>query len=130
MLRLSLLLGASALCGEELEKLAFLAGCWSGPGTYEMWMKPEAGSVMGMGRSVRNGKVVGTEYFFVSEGADGIVLNVQQRLAAKVTQFRVKELSESSVTFENPEHDYPQRVIYRATGPGALLGRIEGVDKG
>jgi hypothetical protein len=130
MLRLSLLLGVSALCAGELDKLAFMAGCWSGPGTYEMWMKPEAGSVMGLGRAVRNGKVVGTEYFFVTEGPDGVVLNVQQRLAAKVTQFRAKELTATSVTFENPEHDYPQRVIYRVTGPGALLGRIEGVDKG
>lgn len=130
MLRLVVFLCATALCAGELDKLGFMAGCWSGKGTFEMWMKPEAGSVMGMGRAVRNGKLAGTEYFFVTDGTDGVVLHVQHRLAAKITQFKLKELTESSVTFENPEHDYPQRVIYRVTGPGALLGRIEGTDKG
>ncbi|HYP06881.1 MAG TPA: DUF6265 family protein [Bryobacteraceae bacterium] len=129
-MRVLLFLCGTALCAGQIDKLAFMAGCWAGPGTYEMWMKPEAGSVMGMGRSVRNGKVVGTEYFSVSEQADGIVLNVQQRLAAKTTAFRVKEITATSVVFENPEHDFPQRVIYRLTGPDALLGRIEGLDKG
>jgi hypothetical protein len=114
----------------DIDKLTFMAGCWSGPGTVEMWMKPEAGSVLGVGRTVRNGKVVGTEYFSVTERPDGIVMNVQQRLAATTTVFRVKEITATSVTFENPEHDFPQRVIYRLTGPGSLLGRIEGRDKG
>jgi hypothetical protein len=125
-----LLLFSSVLWAGEIDKLAFLAGCWSGPGTFEMWMKPEAGSVMGMGRTVRNGKIAGTEYFFVSEEAGAVILNVQQRLAAKTTEFRVKEITASSVTFENPEHDFPQRIIYRTTGQGALLGRIEGIEKG
>jgi hypothetical protein len=95
-----------------------------------MWMKPEAGSVMGMGRTIRNGKTVATEYFSVAEQPDGIVMNVQLRLAEKTTTFRVKEITATSVIYENPLHDFPQRVIYRRTGPGALLGRIEGVEKG
>ena len=125
-----LLLCAASLCAGDIDKLAFMAGCWSGTGTYEMWMKPEGGSVMGMGRTLRNGKTVATEYFFVNEQPDGVVMNVQQRLAEKTTTFRVKEITASSVTFENPQHDFPQRVIYRLTGPGALLGRIEGIEKG
>jgi hypothetical protein len=129
-MRAILLLCAAGLPAAEIDKLAFMAGCWAGPGTFEMWMKPEAGAVMGMGRTVRNGKVVATEYFFVAEQPDGIVLNVQQRLAAKTTPFRVKEITATSVMFENPEHDFPQRIIYRTTGAGAFLGRIEGVEKG
>lgn len=107
-----------------------MAGCWVGPGTFEMWMKPEGGSVLGAGRTVRDGKVVSTEFFSVGETAEGITLNVQLRLAAKVTPFRAKEVSDSSVTFENPEHDYPQRIIYRKQADGSLLGRIEGTQNG
>ena len=125
-----LVLCTGVLWAGEIDKLTFLAGCWAGPGTFEMRMKPDAGSVMGMGRTVREGKVAGTEYFFVSQQPSGIVLNVQQRLATKATEFRVKEITASSVTFENPEHDFPQRIIYRSTGPGTLLGRIEGMEKG
>ena len=129
-MRTWLLMCAVPLYAGDIDKLSFMAGCWAGPGTYEMWMKPEAGATMGVGRTVRNGKVVATEFFSVSETADGIVLNVQQKLAAKATPFRVKEITKSSVTFENPEHDFPQRIIYRRRADGSLLGRIEGTENG
>ena len=34
--------------------------------------------------------------------------------------------SESSVVFENPEHDFPQRVGYRREGSDSLYAWIEG----
>lgn len=95
-----------------------------------MWMKPDGGAVLGVSRTIKDNKVVVTEFFSVSETADTIILNVQLRLAEKTTPFRAKEITESSVTFENPEHDYPQRIIYRKQADGSLLGRIEGTQNG
>ena len=118
------------LLAGDIEKLAFMAGCWTGPGTLEMWMKPDGGAVLGAGRTIKDYKVVATEFFSVSETADTVILNVQLRLAEKTTPFRAKEITESSVTFENPEHDYPQRIIYRKQADGSLLGRIEGTQNG
>ena len=34
------------------------------------------------------------------------------------------------VVFENPQHDFPQRIIYRLEKDGSLLARIEGVNQG
>jgi hypothetical protein len=34
------------------------------------------------------------------------------------------------VTFENPAHDFPQRVIYKLTAPDKLGARIEGMRNG
>lgn len=121
---------AFPLFAGDIEKLAFMAGCWTGPGTFEMWMKPDGGAVLGAGRTIKDYKVVATEFFSVSETADTVILNVQLRLAEKTTPFRAKEITESSVTFENPEHDYPQRIIYRKQADGSLLGRIEGTQNG
>ena len=118
------------LVAGEIDKLSFLKGCWAGPGTFEIWMKPEAGAMMGAGRTIRNGKVVNTEFFSVTEAADGVTLNVQLKLGGVVTPFRAKEITPSSVIFENPEHDFPQRIIYRTAPEGGLLGRIEGTSKG
>src|SRR5436190_15285776 len=129
-MRIWWILVALPLCAGEIDKLAFLAGCWAGPGSFEMWMKPEGGSIMGAGRTVRNGKVISTEFFSVSECTEGVTLHVQLRLATKATPFRAKEITSSSVIFENPEHDFPQRIIYRRQEDGSLLGRIEGADKG
>jgi hypothetical protein len=43
--------------------------------------------------------------------------------------FNLLELKDNEVTFENMEHDFPQRILYRRTGD-QLLGRIEGTVNG
>ena len=35
-----------------------------------------------------------------------------------------------AVLFENPQHDFPQRVGYRSSGPDTMLAWIEGTAKG
>ena len=37
---------------------------------------------------------------------------------------------ESMVVFENPQHDFPQKIGYQRTTPDTLLAWIEGTDKG
>jgi len=44
--------------------------------------------------------------------------------------FPVKSLGEREVVFENPTHDFPQRVIYRLEAAGVLRARIEGTIDG
>ena len=46
------------------------------------------------------------------------------------TSFRLIEQSATRFVFENPEHDYPQRIIYAQQNDGSLLMRIEGVENG
>ena len=46
------------------------------------------------------------------------------------TTFRSIELRDRRVTFENPEHDYPQRIIYSQPSADQLSARIEGVEDG
>ena len=38
--------------------------------------------------------------------------------------------SDSSVIFENLQHDFPQRIGYQRNGPDSLLAWIEGTEKG
>lgn len=45
------------------------------------------------------------------------------------TEFKLKELGNRKVVFENPAHDFPQRVIYWRDGE-ALVARIEGTAGG
>lgn len=34
------------------------------------------------------------------------------------------------VTFENPAHDFPRRIIHRRVGADSLVARVEGVRSG
>lgn len=109
-----------------IEKLSFLSGCWAGGGTEEVWLKPQGGTMLGMSRTVKGGRTVFTEFMHISSAADGgVVMNVQLQLAAKSTPFRLIEAKDGTATFSNPEHDYPQRIIYRRES-GSLFARIEG----
>jgi hypothetical protein len=44
--------------------------------------------------------------------------------------FQSTTISQTTAIFENPEHDFPQRVGYRLDKPDALVAWIEGTSKG
>lgn len=62
------------------------------------------------------------------DGPSGLVFRAQPRGAAAV-DFRLLRASGQEAVFENKNHDFPQRVIYRRDGD-RLIGRIEGVSDG
>ena len=45
----------------------------------------------------------------------------------ETAEFQLKKLDDNEVVFENPDHDFPQRVIYRLIDSDHLRGRIEGM---
>ena len=48
----------------------------------------------------------------------------------KTARFPAIRLADGEVVFENVQHDFPQRVIYRLDGPDTLRARIEGMRNG
>jgi hypothetical protein len=44
--------------------------------------------------------------------------------------FRARDIGDQRVVFENPEHDFPQRVGYERKGADALAAWIEGTMNG
>lgn len=124
--------GLSLLAQEkkfEIGQLAFMSGCWAGQ-SEETWMKPAGGSMLGLSRTVAKGKTVFTEYMQIVEQDGVVTMHVQLKLAARATPFKLVEIGEKGAIFSNPEHDFPQRIIYRKEPDGSLFARIEGIDKG
>src|SRR5215213_8797365 len=113
-----------------IESFSGLSGCWernekSGTAATEIWMKPAGTSIMGMGRTVKNGKTVDYEMMRIEQRADGIYFVAKPKANPAETSFKLKSSAGGEFTFENPEHDFPQRVIYKVNG-NTLMGRIEG----
>lgn len=119
---------------ERVDRLAWLAGCWEGEfaggRTYEeVWMAPRGGSLVGMSRMVSGGATVAWEHLrIVAE--DGVLAYHAQPSGQAAARFAATEVSASSVTFANPEHDFPQRIIYRLVPPDSLVARVEGERNG
>ena len=124
-----MLLGGTVLA-QDVGQLGFMSGCWQGRGgTEEQWMKPVGGTLFGMSRTVVKGKTVFWEFLQIRVQEGGVVLVAQPSSNPKPVTFRATRVSESEVVFENPEHDFPQRILYRKQRDG-LFARIDGKEKG
>ena len=114
-------------------QLAWLAGCWAEVGaergTEEHWMQPRGGTMLGMSRTVKNGKTVAYEFMQIREEGDSLVFAAKSSGQAGA-EFRGIKLPPRRAVFENREHDFPQRVIYELTDDGILRARIEGTVNG
>jgi len=133
---IAMTVGSLADAGQKsgIEQLGWFAGCWvlddGKERTEETWMKPAGQSMLGMSRTVAGGKTVFTEHIQIREANGQLAYIVALGMGAKPTVFKLIKSSDNEVVFENPEHDFPQRIIYRRESADALFARIEGAEKG
>ena len=84
--------------------------------------------MLGLSRTVRGGRM--TEFEFLSiRLVEGKLAYVSIPSRQTETVFPLVQISANVLVFENPTHDYPQRIIYRKEG-NDLTARIEGVTGG
>jgi hypothetical protein len=116
----------------EMAKLAWISGCWKSEGdvqTEEQWTKLEGQSMLGMSRSIANGKTVSHEFLQIRDRADGIFY-IAQPNGGTAVPFKLVKINENEAVFENPQHDFPQRITYLRSIDGSLVAAIEGEEKG
>ena len=117
-----------------VEDLAWLAGCWESvggePGSGEQWTVPAGGTLLGVSRTVRNSKTVAYEFVQIRETEAGGIEYIARPSGQTGATFLMVRMSEAEVVFENPTHDFPQRIVYRLRGEGNLEARIEGEVEG
>lgn len=114
----------------KIEDLAWLTGCWASttgePGSGEQWSAPAGGSMLGTGRTIKDSKTVAYEFLVIHETSDGGVVYIASPNGEGKTAFGLVFLEKRAAIFENPNHDFPQRLIYKLGQDGTLSARIEG----
>lgn len=118
---------------QDVSILSWMSGTWVGViGQTEMeeqWTTPKGGSLLGVHRDVRAGRTISFEFMRIQQDADGITFWGSPG-GKPAVPFRAIEVTSQRVTFENKEHDFPQRVIYWLTADGMLHAKIEGTMNG
>jgi hypothetical protein len=114
-----------------LADVSWIAGDWqTAPGgraqIEEHWTSVAGGSMMGMGRTVAGDKTVEFEYLRIEQRADGVYYVAHPKARCPGTDFKLTKFSATEAVFENPQHDFPKRVIYRKTGDDSLTASIDG----
>ena len=117
-----------------LNDLGWLAGCWEanlrGREVNEQWMKPSGGIMLGMARTVAQGKAAEFEFTQIREDKDGSIYYVAKPSGQSEASFKLVKLKNKEAVFENPQHDFPQRIIYRLEADGSLFARVEATAEG
>jgi len=93
-------------------------------------MKPGGGIMLGMARTVSQGKAAEFEFTQIREDKDGAIYYVAKPSGQAETSFKLVKLQNKEAVFENPQHDFPQRIIYRLEAGGSLFARVEATEKG
>jgi hypothetical protein len=116
-----------------IDQMLWLKGCWiqvrPNSVVEERWTGPGGGVMLGLGRTIRDGKLRDYEYTRIVE-VDGSLAYVAEPSGQEKATFPLKSLTPEMAVFENPTHDFPQRVIYRTLGADEIAARIEGQTSG
>ena len=121
---------ASTAGASEVSDLGWLSGCWvqkaRGLTIEETWLTPSGGTLLGVGRTVRDEDGVLRNYEFMKiDSPDGVLTFTADPSGQNRASFAVKTHSADEIVFENPAHDFPQQVVYRKTATG-LRAHIAG----
>jgi hypothetical protein len=139
----TLVLAALALfaCAEahaasgKIARLGWLAGCWQRVSAHrsveEQWMAPRAGLMLGIGRTTNaaGDTLIEFEQTRIHQRGNDLVFTASPS-GQQTDTFTATSVSDSSVTFENKAHDFPQRVGYTLKADGSLAAWIEGSQGG
>ncbi len=110
-----------------LPEFEWLIGYWTsekdGNKIEELWTNGAGYMMLGVHRNVYANGRSSFEYLRIMRTRDGIVY-IAHPNGSTGTTFKMKEHSDQKVIFENPENDFPTRIIYSRKGD-QLTARIE-----
>jgi len=124
-------IGWMAIAGHAAasEELTWLEGHWCGSNhgdfNEEIWTSPRAGMLLGLHRDSRGDQLRGFEFLRIERDGDHWVYRAQPGGHGAVS-FDASTLTEISVEFVNPQHDYPQRIRYRLIDADTLQATVDG----
>ena len=129
---LSLIFAASTQA-QDVSLLSFLTGCWSmstGPMVIEEeWGRPSGDGMLGFSRTLQNGKTAFSEFMRIEKQGASLIYTPRIGTKQAPVSFTMTKLTDTEVIFENPAHDFPQRIIYWRDGE-RLCARVEGTIQG
>lgn len=123
--------GLLLMAQAPVDELAWMSGTWAveadGRWTEESWSPPRGGIMIGHNRSGRGDAVREFEFLRLQAGEDGVPTYFAQPGGRPPVAFRLVAQDGTSATFENPAHDFPQRIRYVREGD-AMTATISALD--
>ena len=120
MVSAAILLVAATPEKADVSRLAWLGGSWVSEDaerwTEGSWTAPRGGMMLGAGSSGRGENVRDWEHMRIAPDEAGILSFWGSPKGAPAVAFPLVSMGRSEAVFENPRHDFPQRIAYRREG--------------
>lgn len=114
---------------QPLDKLGWIEGEWLGESEdlvmQEHWEKKSDRLYRGHAYVLDGTDTIHQEFVHLQEVDDTIYYSVFFPGKLDSTNFMMTKYENNEMTFENPDNDYPQKIVYRLAGD-SLHARIEG----
>ena len=129
---LALLLTGQVAPPATVADLGWMSGHWgtasaNGEWTEEDWAPPRGGLMLGYSRSGAGERLREFEFLRIQAGTDGVPAYLAQPGGQPAVPFRLTAHGATSATFDNPAHDFPQRIRYVRTGD-MMVATISALD--
>jgi hypothetical protein len=119
---------------QGIASLDWLTGSWveerGQQRTEESWSANQPGVLVGVNRVYRGETLAFFEYLRIERAADGEIVYQARPQGREPTPFRLVEQGEHRAVFENPQHDFPRRLLYWLDDQGVLQIRAVGEEAG
>ena len=129
-------LSTASLKPSLLHHAEWLIGIWENHTPrgiiYESWVKMNAHELRGKSYVLKEGDTLVFETIRLIEERDSLfyIPTVSGQNNGLPVPFAMAYISDSSLVFENPLHDFPQRIAYSRVGTDSLVAEISGERNG
>jgi hypothetical protein len=119
-----------------IEKANWLIGEWQNSSetekVSELWEKENDSVYVGKSYSIRNADTISSERIRLEEHGDQLfyIPVVKNQNAGETVKFTLGSSDANHLAFENPAHDFPQKISYSLITNDSLFAEISGMYKG
>lgn len=117
-----------------ISEFSWLEGKWAGTmqGTefFEEWQAIKGNGMDGKGGAVLGEDTVFSEKIKIEQKGKDVFYTATVSENGRPVDFKFTGYKSDSIVFENPEHDFPQRVVYFRHPDGKLYACIDGKKSG
>lgn len=117
----------------SIDSLKFMQGSWAaerGTGvSEETWMPPSGKTMLGVSRTIREGRTSFTEFMLIEEVEGKLKLSICQKLGGPAITLKAGKVSDSEIVFEPVDDPNKATITYRLVDKD-LHATVAGVREG
>jgi hypothetical protein len=117
---------------KKIELARWIVGSWRSQSfdamNYEIWKQIDDSTFAGRSYSISNGDTVSSEVIKLvqRDGELAYIPTVRDQNLGMPIEFRLTYIGADKMIFENPDHDFPQVIIYEHVSTDSLVAEISG----